>query len=73
MFPPKEGIWSGITVGSSPFPSKRKESDKESLRGGRDQLRIPHTPPLQVVTGLTKNSSQYSLVKKKNMLQVPQG
>ena len=33
--------------------------------GGRDQLRMPCTPPLQVVTVLTKNSSQYSLVKEK--------
>ena len=42
-----------------------KQKERESLRGGRDQLRIPCTPPLQVVTVWTKNSSQYSLVKKK--------
>ena len=47
------------------FPSQRKERDKESVIGGRGQPRIPYMLSLQVVAVLTKNSSQYSLVKKK--------
>lgn len=67
IFSPKEEIWAGATVGSSPFPSQRKQRDKESVRGGRGQPRIPYMLSIQVVALLTKNSSQYSLVKKKNM------